>query len=75
MAKESDYLGHLKGNVHNETGKTIEKLKLLIKTARWERAYEAKVQVENNATARFSVFVGDRELEVTSFEVLSATGQ
>jgi tetratricopeptide (TPR) repeat protein len=72
--KSSEY-GKIHGTVHNETGQTIEKLKLSIKTAKWERVYDAKVLVENNATATFSVFVGDKLLEVESFKLLSATAR
>jgi len=71
LIKRSDSNGYLQGRVHNETQRTIEKLKLLIKTSRWERVYEVTVFVENNATATFSLFVADRHLEVECFRVLA----
>jgi hypothetical protein len=71
MYMKSDNFGYLRGTVHNETGKTIEKLKLSIKTDRWQRIYEVKVRVENNASASFSVFVGEEQLEAQSFSVLT----
>jgi len=73
LVMKSDRSGNLHGTVHNETGKTIEKLKLVIKTAVWERVYDVKVLVENNTTATFSVFIGDGLLEVESFKVVSGT--
>jgi Flp pilus assembly protein TadD len=69
LVMKSDETGRLSGTVHNDTGKKIEGVRLWIKTARWERDYEAKVRVENNTTATFSIFIADRQLEVETFQV------
>ncbi len=73
LSQTSDGAGCFRGTVHNDTGKAIARLKLTIKTAMWERNYEANVSVENNATATFSVFVGDSGLELDTFKVVSTT--
>ena len=67
----SDDFGYVRGTVHNETGKAIQKINLSIKTARWERDYEIPVSVPSNATAPFSVLVGDALLDVIYFNVLN----
>jgi tetratricopeptide (TPR) repeat protein len=67
---KSDGSACIRGTIHNKTGKKVEKLKLSIKTARWERDYDVKVHVENNTSATFSVFVADELLEVESFKLL-----
>jgi tetratricopeptide (TPR) repeat protein len=72
LVMRSDGYGYVSGTVHNDTGKKIEKLKLSIKTARWDRIFEVSIIVQNNATARLSVFVADGQLDVESFEVLGA---
>ena len=69
MFLKSDGSRFLFGTVHNETGKNVEKLRLSIKTANWERVYDVNVSVENNATASFSVFVGEA-VDVETFKAL-----
>jgi hypothetical protein len=66
---KSDGSRFLRGTVHNETGKTVERLKLSIRTARWERVYEVRVWVPNNATHSFRVYVGEA-VDVESFKLL-----
>jgi tetratricopeptide (TPR) repeat protein len=60
----------IRGTVHNETGWTVERLKLSIRTARWERVYEIRINVPNNTTRSFSVYVGEA-VDVESFRVLA----
>jgi hypothetical protein len=66
LSGKSDGVGNLCGRVHNESGVTIEKMKLTIKTPAWERSYDVKVGVGNNATATFTVFVGEPNVRVES---------
>ncbi len=75
MQLKSGDTGRLAGTVHNDTGKVVEKIRLSIKTSRWDRVYDVKVSVENNTTATFSVFVGDDSLAVDSFAALKVDGR
>jgi hypothetical protein len=69
MTMKSDELGYIRGTVSNDTPETIDKLKLSIKTARWERVYEVRVRAKCKATASFSVDIGEPGLEVENFRV------
>jgi tetratricopeptide (TPR) repeat protein len=62
--------GYVRGTVHNETGQRVTLLKLLFKTAAWERRYDVKVSIDNNSTSTFEVFIGDGFIEIKSFKVL-----
>jgi hypothetical protein len=66
LSARSDGEGMLRGRIRNETGATIEKMKLTIKTSAWERSFDVTVQVANNATATFTVFVGEPGVTVES---------
>jgi hypothetical protein len=59
VSARSDASGHLQGRVHNQTGQTLESLRLKVKTTTWERVFGVKVRVENNTTQSFKVYVGD----------------
>jgi hypothetical protein len=67
---KSDNSGYLHGTVYNDTRKRIEKLRLSIRTGRWTRIHDVKVQVEPNTTETFTVSIGDASLDVKSFSVL-----
>jgi hypothetical protein len=70
LSKRSDRSGHLHVKAHNQNGKTLQKVKLWIKTAKWDRIYEAKVSIEHGATGTFSVYIGESRIEVEKFKVL-----
>jgi hypothetical protein len=75
LSNTSDAEGFLRGTVHNDTGRPIERLRLRITTAKWaDRTFDVKVKVENNATAPFSFFVGEPDLRVESFRTLAPNG-
>jgi hypothetical protein len=70
LSKTSDRSGHLHGKAHNQNGKALHKLKLWIKTPKWDRIYEVKVAIEHGATGTFSVYIGESRVEVEEFKVL-----
>lgn len=70
MSKRSDRSGHLHGKAHNQSGETLHKVKLWIKTAQWDRIYEGRVAIEQGATGTFSVYIGESRIEVEQFKVL-----
>ncbi len=70
LSKRADREGVLHGVVHNPSSQPLDRVKLWVKSPKWDRVYEVKVAVENNATAAFAVPVAEPRAEVESFKVL-----
>ena len=67
---QSDLSGHVYGSLHNGTGKTIERMKLSIKTPKWERAYETSCVTRDNTTNTFVIHIGEESLSVWGCRLL-----
>jgi hypothetical protein len=70
LASRSGDDGLLHGHVHNQTGLPMDRLRLSIKTAGWERVFDVSFpQVPNNTTGTFAIRIGEPGVDVVSFRV------
>jgi S1-C subfamily serine protease len=61
----------IEGTVYNDTGHTIEKLRLHVKAGGgWERTYEVTVQVPSYSTKPFSINTGQEYVVPKTYKVL-----